>query len=68
MKTTIETNLNQLVTGSTYRATTHGGHAIVGEYLGIEVPYGDWAILLRSSLGTESVTIDLIESLTAEAA
>ncbi len=68
MTASTEKQLNQLITGSTYRATTTAGLAIIGEYLGMEVPYGDWSILLRGPLGTESITVDLIESITAEAA
>ena len=49
-------NLNHLQRGQTYRAsTTHG--ITVGEYLGIEAPHGDWAILLRHGGGARSIKV-----------
>ncbi len=38
-----------------YQATTRTGHVSVGEYLGIEVAYDVWCILLRGEAGTESI-------------
>ena len=60
-------DLNHLRRGAIYRATTVHGTAI-GEYLGIEVLYGDHAVLLRHSRGTESIYRDdilAIESIAA---
>ena len=42
--------------GYTYQATTRGGVA-VGEYLGMEAPHGDLAILLRHAAGTYSIEL-----------
>lgn len=49
-------NLNHLRRGVTYRATTAGGTA-VGEYLGMETPHGERAILLRDVGGTHSIAL-----------
>ena len=49
-------NFNHLRRGVTYRATTPVGTA-VGEYLGMEAPHGDLAILLRHKTGTESIAV-----------
>ncbi len=49
-------NFNHLRRGATYRATTRHG-AAVGEYLGMEAPHGDRAILLRHRTGTESIAL-----------
>ena len=43
--------------GITYRATTAAGEAI-GEYLGMEAPHGDLAILLRHAEGVHSIELD----------
>jgi hypothetical protein len=53
------TNLRR---GSLYRATTPGGTTI-GEYLGMEAPHGDLAILLRASAGTESIELTDVTSI-----
>jgi hypothetical protein len=50
--------LDGLQRGLTYRATTTGDRVVIGEYLGIEVPFGAWAILLRHETGTESISLD----------
>lgn len=60
-------NFNELERGTTYLATTRNGTA-VGQYLGMEVPYGDWAILLRHRTGTESIALNDITSIRPAAA
>jgi hypothetical protein len=55
-------NLNQLRRGAIYRATTRVGIAI-GEYLGMEAPHGDRAILLRHGYGTESIALSEVTSI-----
>jgi len=53
-------NLNQLRRGANYRITTRH-RTRVGEYLGMEAPHGDRAILLRHPAGTDSIALrDLI--------
>jgi hypothetical protein len=49
-------HVNQLRRGANYRATTRTG-TTVGEYLGIETPHGDRAILLRDPSGTVSISL-----------
>ena len=56
---TDETNLRR---GSLYRATTPGGTTI-GEYLGMEAPHGDLAILLRHGAGTHSIELTNVMSI-----
>ena len=53
--------------GTTYRATTAGGTA-TGEYLGMEAPHGDLAILLRHSSGTHSIELTDVTAIEALAA
>ncbi len=60
-------NFNHLRRGVTYRATTRDGIA-VGEYLGMEAPYGDWAILLRRGTGTRSIALGDVTSIQPVAA
>ncbi len=60
-------HLNRLRRGTTYRATTRDGTA-VGEYLGMETPHGDRAILLRHGTATESIPISAITSIYPAAA
>ena len=55
---------NHLRYGQTYRASTRHGIAI-GEYLGMETPHGDWALLLRHSNGTESIPLPDVTSIRA---
>lgn len=47
-------DLNHLERGKVYFATTRYGTA-VGEYLGMETPFGDRSILLRDAGGTASI-------------
>jgi hypothetical protein len=55
-------DLNLLHRGVTYRiATRHG--VTTGEYLGIETPHGQRAILLRNTCGTASIPLDDVQSL-----
>jgi hypothetical protein len=54
-------DLNHLRRGLTYRATTSTG-VVLGEYLGIETPHGDWSILLRGRLGVQSIGLDTLTS------
>jgi hypothetical protein len=58
---------NHLRRGATYRATTRKG-TVVGEYLGMEAPYGDRAILLRHRAGTESIALCRVTSIRPAAA
>ncbi len=55
-------SFNQLRRGTTYRATTPGGSA-VGEYLGVESPHGDRALLLRNNGGTASIPLRDVTSI-----
>ncbi len=60
-------NLNHLRRGVTYRATTRSGIA-EGEFLGMEAVYGERAVMLRHTAGTESISrydIVTIESVAA---
>jgi hypothetical protein len=41
---------------------------VVGEYLGMESPYGDRAILLRHTTGTTSIALAQVTSIQAVAA
>ena len=50
------TDLNTLRRKAHYRAITDYG-VVMGQYLGMEAPYGDKAILLRHASGTSSVPI-----------
>ena len=59
--------INHLRRGAIYRATTSRGIS-TGEYLGMETPHGDWAILLRSGTATESIPLHLITSVELAAA
>lgn len=45
--------------GRTYRATTTNGET-TGEYLGLEAPHGDLAILLRDSDRVYSLAMDSV--------
>ena len=58
-------HINSLRPGRTYKAHTRRGSAH-GEYLGMETPYGDWAILLRN--GSETCSIALRDVLSIEPA
>lgn len=60
--------LNVLRRGSSYLAETVDGHSAIGQYLGIEVTYGDRAILLAGTESTESITIDRLSSLQPQSA
>jgi hypothetical protein len=60
-------NLNHLRRGLVYRATTPNG-TTVGEYLGMETPHGDQAILLRHRAGTESIALGNVTSIRCIAA
>lgn len=55
-------DLNHLERGAHYRATTRHGEA-VGEYLGLEAPHGDRAILLRHGDGTASIALVDLEAI-----
>jgi hypothetical protein len=59
--------LNHLRIGAIYRAVTHHGVA-VGEFLGIETPHGDRAILLRHRTGTDSIEVGDMTAIHAVAA
>ena len=63
----IDLTLNDLRRGCTYRAMTSAGE-VTGEYLGMEAPHGDRAILLRHGDGTESIPVLRIRSIGAIAA
>ena len=49
-------NFNHLRRGATYRVTTRKG-IVLGEYLGMETPHGDRAILVRHGAITESIEL-----------
>lgn len=55
-------DLNHLRRGTTYRARTNAG-VVAGEYLGIEAPHGDHAILLRHADRTESIPLGAITAI-----
>lgn len=55
-------NESTLRRGSTYRAITADG-AADGEYLGMEAPHGDLAILLRHAAGTHSIELTEVTSI-----
>lgn len=55
---------NDLVRGGVYRATTAGG-TTTGEFLGMEAPYGEFAILLRRAGRTTSVDVATIRAIAA---
>ena len=52
---TAATDLNHLRRGRIYRLITKAGATIDGEYLGIEVMYDDWCLLLRGTDETHSI-------------
>ena len=54
---------NHLRYGQKYRAITRLGTA-TGEFLGVETPHGDWALLFRHSAGTESIPLADVHSIT----
>lgn len=64
---TTSRDFNNLKRGGTYAATTIDG-TTVGEYLGIEVPHGHWAILLKHSAGIESIPMSCVTSIQRTAA
>ncbi len=63
---TAPSTIPHLAAGTTYRATTHLG-VTVGEYLGMETPYGVRAILLRHGGGTDSIPLACVTSIRAAA-
>ena len=67
LRATAHHDLNHLRRGVTYLATTAQG-VTVGEYLGMEAPYGERAILLRDGRRTESITVDSVRSILPVAA
>jgi hypothetical protein len=60
-------NFNHLRRGDTYLAVTPDGVAF-GEYMGMEAPYGDKAILLRHRNCTRAVALSDVTSIRAVAA
>jgi hypothetical protein len=54
-------SLNHLRRGATYRVTT-SKRSTAGEYLGMESPHDDRAMLLRHSTGTDSIPLRLVTS------
>lgn len=54
--------MNHLRRGVTYRATTRHGIAF-GEYLGMEAPHGDRAIILRHGAGVASIALHDVTSI-----
>lgn len=58
-------DINHLSRGTTYVARAATGVVATGEYLGIEVAYGEWRILLRGVTGIQSIAIDLLDSIDA---
>ncbi|HEX9854309.1 MAG TPA: hypothetical protein VGC47_03250 [Acidimicrobiia bacterium] len=55
-------NFNHLRRGFYYRAATRYGVAF-GEYLGMEAPYGEWAMLLRHDNRTRSIALGDVTSI-----
>ena len=49
-------HVSRLQRGTTYRAEM-GANTVTGEYLGMESPHGDLAILLRHADGTASIDV-----------
>jgi hypothetical protein len=64
---TVAWNLNLLRRGASYRATTRSG-STTGEYLGMEAPHGDRAILLRHGAHTESIPLSDVTGVVPAAA
>ena len=60
-------NINHLRRGEIYRAITRC-RTVVGEYLGMETPHGDRAILLRHGDGTDSIALCSVISILSIAA
>ena len=58
------TDASSLRPGRMYAATTVAGRAIVGEYLGIEVAHGEWAMLVHTASGVESLPLTRIATVT----
>lgn len=58
----VQANLNQLRRGATYQARTNC-ERFTGEFLGMEMLYGDFAILLRNAEGTSSIPVDSVRSI-----
>lgn len=50
-----DTDLNHLRRGNSYRLVTARGHIIDGEYLGIEVVYDIWCLLVKAPERTHSI-------------
>lgn len=63
---TAANDLNRLRRGHTYRAVTRAGNITIGEYLGIEVAYDVWCILLRTEVGTDSIPTCDVDYITAD--
>ena len=51
--------VDEMIRGDRYRVTTATGMAS-GRFLGVEVPYGDWSLLIESEGTTRSVAIDRV--------
>lgn len=66
-QTDASTNLNYLRRGTTYRVTTRHS-AVIGEFMGMETPHGDRAVLLRHTTGTDSIALSDLTSILAIAA
>lgn len=58
LRNPVTINLNHLAIGDTYQVTTETGRTAIGEYLGIEVAYGDWMMILRNRDGSETIQLD----------
>jgi hypothetical protein len=57
------TDLNHLRRGHTYRITTTAGVVHAGEYLGIEVVYGDWCLLMKGVEQTASIPTHQVDQI-----
>ena len=53
----IELDAASLRPGRMYSALTNAGASVVGEFLGIEVTHGDWAMLIHTSTGVLSLPL-----------
>lgn len=58
---TAGTDLNHLRRGHMYRITTTAGIVHAGEYLGIEVLYGDWCLLMKGVDQTASIPTQQVD-------
>lgn len=68
LRNVVTIDLNHLEIGDTYEVTTELGRTTIGEYLGIEVAYDDWMIILRNADGSETIRVDQLSDVVDVAA